>query len=105
MRYRGATSRPNQSLELERKSMKAQGITLRVCTAAASVCMLGCATTTAPKAQVPKSPPQAQLAARCEGAPAQLEAGDGGYGRVFIQAAQVSSSDLGQPLAAWLDSH
>jgi hypothetical protein len=94
-----------QVLIQEGNRMKARRDSLQVWTAVASFCVLGCATTTAPKVEAPTSVLRAQVGSPCAGAPAQSEAGGNGFGRVFIQAAQVSPDDLGQPLADWLANH
>jgi hypothetical protein len=45
------------------------------------------------------------IAQPCAQLPADGDAGEGGCGRVFIQAAQVLSSDLQQPLGPFLIDH
>lgn len=67
--------------------------------------IVGCGATTQPPAATATSARRALIAQPCAQAPAKQEAGEGGYGRVFIQAAQVVASDLNDPLASWLVDH
>jgi hypothetical protein len=77
------------------------------CSAAIPIVVIGCgaSTSTIPPASTAASAKQALIAAPCAGMPADAEASGSGYPRVFIQAAQVVSSDLQQPLGSWLAEH
>ena len=57
-----------------------------------------------PPASTAASAKRALIAQPCAQMPSAEEA-SGGYGRVFIQAAQVVSTELQQPLGRWLADH
>lgn len=75
------------------------------CLVAIASVIVGCGASTVPPATTAASAKQALIAAPCAGMPANPEPSGSGYGRVFIQAAQVASSDLQQPLNSWLADH
>lgn len=72
-----------------------------------SIAVVGCGAgaSTMPPAATAADAKRELIAQPCAQLPGQQEAGEGGYGRVFIQAAQVLSSDLQQPLGPFLIDH
>jgi hypothetical protein len=68
----------------------------------ATVSLVGCAASPMPPAATAASARKALIAQPCAETPANPEAGARGYARVFIQAAQVVSGDLRQPLDGWI---
>jgi hypothetical protein len=75
------------------------------CLAAIPIIIVGCGASAMPPASTAASAKHALIAAPCAGTPANPEASGSGYARVFIQAAQVVSSDLHHPLGSWLAEH
>jgi hypothetical protein len=74
-------------------------------TSVISIGLVGCGASALPPASSTASNMQALVAQRCDRTPARQEAGASGYARVFVQAAQVVSSELREPLGAWLGEH
>lgn len=71
------------------------------------VVLVGCgaSASTLPPAATAANAKRELIAQPCPQLPGNQEAGEGGYRRVFIQAAQVLTSDLRQPLDGWLIDH
>jgi hypothetical protein len=76
-------------------------------TSVISIVLVGCGASTMPPASSAASTAskQALVAQPCDRTPAEQDAGASGYPRVFIQAAQVVSGELREPLGAWLGEH
>lgn len=79
-------------------------MSLRMWLAASSVVIAGCgaSASTLPPAATAGNVKRELIAQPCAQLPGDQQAG---YARVFIQAAQVVSSDLREPLDAWLVEH
>jgi len=77
---------------------------VRTWAATISMASFGCGATAAPPATRAPSSPRVLIAQPCAEVPAENEAA-GGYGRVFIQLAQVASRNLQHPLETWLPDH